>query len=263
MSTLKQFIDGSLVSRQRLMQARHFYAPSRTNTSPQAAFVRWTSRVSEAPALEVARALVGLSEPELDELEAEFVECPTRQAAPWVRHAAVVGVVLLVLAALGLGGQALASLGETATRTVRAASVAFLLVGLVPLGAALISAFGAVHLDLSYGTTGLYVGKLDEQHPWLYAALSLTKHAVAEEYRQRTLCERGVLRGADYIMMRELVQEQDALERIRAARSVAAQLQSLPVAAQPILHEPRLVRVGAARDSGEGAQPEMSRLAAN
>jgi hypothetical protein len=76
------------------------------------------------------------------------------------------------------------------------------------------------------------------------------------------LRERGFLRGADYVMMRELVQAQEALERVRAARSVAEQFQSLPVAAQTNVHEPRLVRVGAARDSSEALQADMSRLAA-
>jgi hypothetical protein len=58
------------------------------------------------------------------------------------------------------------------------------------LGAGLISAFSVLDLDLGHGTTGLYVGALDEQHPWLYNALALTKHDVAEEYRQRT-CSTG------------------------------------------------------------------------
>jgi len=49
---------------------------------------------------------------------------------------------------------------------------------------------------------------------------------------------------------------------VRAARPVAEQFQSLPVAAQAIIHEPRLVRVGAARDSSEALEPERSRLAA-
>ena len=105
----------------------------------------------------------------------------------------------------------------------------------------------------------LYVGKLDEQHPWLYDARSLTRHGIAEEYRQRILRERGVLRGADFIMMRELVQAQEALARVRAARSVAEQFQALPEAAQAIGHEPRLVRVGAARNKRESVDADESR----
>lgn len=248
MSLLQQVIDGSLLSRQRLMQAREFYSPSARNAPARVAFARWTNRISEQPALSVARELAGLSGPELDELEAEFVGCPMRQPPPWVRYAAVVGIVLVVLAGLGLGLQALTSLGEAVDQTLQAASVAFLLTGLLPLGVALIAAFGALHLDLSYGTIGLYVGKLDEQHPWLYDARSLTRHGIVEEYRQRTLRERGHLRGADYIMMRELAQAQEGLARVRAARSVAEQFQSLPVPAPAMIQEPRLVRVGAPRD---------------
>ena len=259
MSLLQQIIDGSLVSRERLMQSREFYSPSEKKAPARVALARWTNRVLEQPALGVARELAGLSEPELDELEAEFRRCPMRQPPQWVRYAVVVGIVLLALAGLGLGVQALTSLGETAGRTLQAASVACLLIGLLPLGVGLISALGGLQLDLSYGTVGLYVGKLDEQHPWLYDARSLTKHGIAEEYRQRTLHERGLLRGADFVMMRELVQAQEALARVRAARSVAEQFQSLPVAAQAIVHEPRLVRVSAARDHREPLNAEMSR----
>jgi len=259
MSLLQQMIDGSFVNRQRLMQAREFYSPSTRNAPARAAFARWTTRVSEQPALGVARELAGLSGPELDELETEFGNQPLRQRPPWFRYAVVVGIVLVLLAGLGLGLQALTSLEETVGRTLQAASVACLLIGLLPLGAVLISALGALHLDLSYGTVGLYVGKLDEQHPWLYEARSLTRHGIAEEYRQRILGERGLLRGADYIMMRELVQAQETLARVRAARSVAEQFQSLPLAAQPIAHEPRLVRVGAARDQREPLDAETSR----
>ena len=259
MSLLQQIIDGSFVSRQRLMQSREFYSPSERKAPPQVALARWTSRVLEQPALGVARELAGLSEAELDELEAEFRRCPIRQPPQWLGYAVVVGIVLMALAGLGLGLQALVNLGETAARTLQAVSVAGLLIGLLPLGVALISAFGGLQLDLSYGTVGLYLGKLDEQHPWLYDARSLTRHGIAEEYRQRTLHERGLLRGADYIMMRELVQAQEALARVRAARSVAEHLQSLPVAAQAIVHEPRLVRVGAARDNHELLNAEVSR----
>jgi len=267
MSLLQHIIDGSLVSRQRLMQSREFYSPSERHGPAREALARWTQRVLEQPAVGVARELAGLSGPELDELEAEFRSNPMRQPPPWVRYAVVVGLVLIVLAGVGLGLQASMSLGEAVGATLRAMSAACLLIGLVPLGAALISSFSALQLDLSYGTVGLYVGKLDEQHPWLYDARSLTRHGIAEEYRQRTLQERGLLRGADYIMMRELAQAQEALARLRAARAVAEQFQLLPLPAQaivqePIVHEPRLVRVGAARDNREPLNAEMSRARA-
>jgi len=254
MSLLQQIIDGALVSRQRLMQSREFYSPSERQGPARVALARWTNRVLEQPALSVARELAGLSGPELDELEAEFRSSPMRQRPQWVRYAVIVGIVLLVLAGLGLGLKALMSLGETGGGILQAVSVACLLMGLVPLGVVLISALGGLHLDLSYGTVGLYVGKLDEQHPWLYAALSLTSNDAAEEYRQRILSERGFLRGADFVMMRELVQAQEALERVRPARSVAEQLQSMPVTSHPSANEPRLFPVGSGRENAEAHQ---------
>lgn len=263
MSILKQLIDGSLVSRQRLMQAREFYSPRQANVSARVAFSWWANRVSEQLPMTTARELAGLSEPELEQLEAEFVSCPLRPPVPWVRYAAVVGLVLIATAGLGLALSVIASLGASASRVVQIASVAFLLIGLVPLGSALLSAFAGLHLDLSHGTTGLYVGKLDEQHPWLYSALALTKHSVADEYRQGILRKRGPLRGADYVMMRELVRAEEALENVRAARSVAERLQSSPLATQAITQEPRLVRVPRARDSGEVHEAETSRALAN
>jgi hypothetical protein len=163
------------------------------------------------------------------------------------------------LPAWGWALQAFTSVGATVGQALQAVSVACLLIGLLSIAVGLISALAALHLDLSYGTVGLYVGKLDEQHPWLYDARSLTRHGIAEEYRQRILRERGPLRGADYVMMRELVQAQEALARVRAARWVSEQFQSLPAAVQPIVHEPRLVRVGAARDHREPLDAEMSR----
>jgi len=262
MSLLQHIIDGSLVSRQRLMQSREFYSPFERKGPARVGLARWTHRVLEQPALVVARELAGLSGPELEELEAEFRSRPMRQPPQWVRYAVVVAIVLMVLAGVGLGLQALMGLGEAVAGTLRTVSVACLLIGLAPLAAALLSGLGGLQLDLSYGTVGLYVGKLDEQHPWLYDARSLTRHGIAEEYRQRTLHERGALRGAHYVMMRELVQAQEALARVRAARSVAEQFQSLPVVAQAIIHEPRLVRVGAARDNRDSLKGEMSRAQA-
>ena len=72
MSLLQQIIDGSLVSRERLMQAREFYSPSERKGPARVALARWTTRVSEQPALGLARELAGLSGPELDELETEL-----------------------------------------------------------------------------------------------------------------------------------------------------------------------------------------------
>ncbi len=264
MSLLNQLVDGSILSRERLMRARGFYSPTPRKTGAELEFGRWVQRVSMTSALGGARELAGLSDTELAELEAEFVRCPMRPQVPWVRQAIVAGVALMALAGLGLLWQALAGLADPVARIVQAASVASLLAGLIPLGAGVLAAFSGLHLDVSHGTTGLYVGTLDEQHPWLFPAAGLMRHDVAEEYRQRTLLERGPLRGADYVMMSELVRTQEALERVRPARTLAEQLQLLPAAVE--VREPRLVRVGATSDgalSGNGLDAGGSRLAAN
>ena len=265
MSFVTQIIDGCLLSSDRLMREREFYSPSAASTSTQETFSRWTQRVSLKSALDAARGLAGLSNAELAELDAEFLRCPMRQQATGVRRAVLSGVALVGLAVIGLLVQALANLGDGATRTLQAASVGCLLGGLIPLGLGLASAFSALHLDLSHGKTGLYVGTLDEHHPWLYNATSLARHEVAEDYRRRTLLQRGPLRGADYVLMSELVRAQEALERVRPARSMAEELQLLPVEAPALAHEPRLVRVGAnaGRDiSSETFEAGGSRLAA-
>jgi hypothetical protein len=268
MSFFNQITGGSLLSSERLMQAREFYAPFKKETSAQLAFGRWTQRVSVVSALDAARELAGLPDEELAALEAEFVRCPMRQQSPWVRHAVASGAALTVMACLGLSLEALASFGHTETQALQTTSVACLLAGLVSLGAALVSAFGTMHLALSYGTTGLYVGTLDEQHPWLDSAISLTRNQIAESHRQHTLSNRGCLRGADVVMMRGLVESQEALQRVRPACSLVRQLQTLPVAAEPMTHEPRLVQVGTARDlrSAAPARPfgiEEQRSVAN
>ena len=103
-----------------------------------------------------------------------------------------------------------------------------------------LSAFGTLHLELCHGTTGLYFGRLDEQHPWLFKTMNLTHHPAAEEYRQRVLRERGWLRGVDYVMMKEIVRMQEALEQTLPTRAVAEKIQLLPPAAKE-LAKPRLV----------------------
>lgn len=266
MSLFNQIVDGCLLSTDRLMREREFYSPSAAGSSAQEAFARWTKRVSVKSELDAARELAGLSDAELAELEAEFQRCPMRQRSPALRQAVLGGLALVVLAGLGLALQASTNLGEIATRILQAVGVGGLLLGLIPLGVGLISAFSTLHLDLSHGTTGLHVGTLNDQHPWLYRATYLTVHAVAQDYRQRTLLQRGPLRGADYVLMRELVRAQEALERVRPARSVADELQQFPQEAQALVHEPRLVRVGSTvgrRATGNDAEDGLSRVAAN
>ena len=65
MVNIKQILDGSLLSRSRLMQAREQYAPSDGALSPEREFERWTERISVQSELAAAREIAGLSDAEM------------------------------------------------------------------------------------------------------------------------------------------------------------------------------------------------------
>jgi hypothetical protein len=246
MSLLTRFVNGSLVSSERLMRARDFYSPSRPSTDPGRAFAHWTERASIQSELACARELAGLPDAELQALEEEFVRCQNRRAPGWVPSANVIGLGLLAIGLLGLGGQALADISSRERLAMQLMSMMLVLAGLVPLAATFLSAFKALHLDVSHGVAGLYVGQLNDQHPWLYQTLRLTNHAAGEDYRRRTRDERGPLRGLDYLLMRELVRLEESLEGLRPARLVAEEVQLATPAFDPGPPEPRLVAVQSA-----------------
>ncbi|MEO8312578.1 MAG: hypothetical protein ABI520_15530 [Caldimonas sp.] len=248
MAILKQILDGSVLSSARLLQSRDFYSPSGATMSPQLAFETWTQRIAMRTELNSAREIAGLADAELAALEAEFLRSQTRQREPWIRSAVLAGALLLTLGAAGLSWQALAGLGAELSQVVRAISVASLLLALLPSAAALIAAFSTLHLEVSYGTLGLMVGQLNEQHPWLYKAASLTGNETAEDYRSRTLASRGSLRGADYVILRELMRAQELADQARPASAVADHLQRLSMREpEPVGtasgSEPRLVQI--------------------
>ena len=251
MSVLKQILDGSLLSGARLLQARDFYCPSDATMSPQLAFEAWTQRVSLRTELNSAREIAGLADAELAALEGEFLRNQTRRREPWVRSAVLAGALLFILGAAGLSWQAMADLGADVSQVVRAASVGLLILALLPSAAALLAAFSTLHLDVSHGVMGLMVGQLNEQHPWLYKAASLTRSETAEDYRSRTVADRGPLRGADYVVMRELVRVEEFADQARPARLVADHLQRVSSPSPEHVgatagSEPRLVRIGGA-----------------
>lgn len=243
MSILNHLLDSSLIGRERLMQAREFYSPSRTTLPSETAFARWTQRIAVQSELGSAREMAGLVDAQLDLLESEFIRCQTRPRSAWARHGLWVGALLIALACTGLVMGDAAGIEAGATRALTAFGLGLLLVGSACMAISGITALSALHLDLNYGTTGLYVGLLDEQHPWLYKTTGLLRHEAAESYRQCVLRERGPLRGLDYVMMRELVGAHDSLERMRPARAVAEQLQFQARAIEAVAAEPRLVQV--------------------
>jgi hypothetical protein len=246
MSLFGRFVNGSLVSSERLMRAREFYVPSRPASDPERAYAHWTERASVQSELACARELAGLSDRELQALEEEFVRCQNRQAPSWVRIANIIGLVLLGIGLLGLGGQALADVTSRERLAMQLMSMLLVFAGLLPLAATSLSAFKALHLDISHGIAGVYVGQLNDQHPWLYKTLRLTNHAAGEDYRRRTRDNRGPLRGIDYILMRELVRLEESLEGLRPARLVAEEVQLATPSFDPGPPEPRLVAVQAA-----------------
>jgi hypothetical protein len=254
--------NGSLLSRERLLQAREFYEPQSATLGAGAAFARWTQRLSVQSELGGARELAGLSDAELAALEAEFERCPQRLRRDALRHAVPAGALLIALGALGLAVQALGpAVQGNGAALAQALCVAWLLAGACVLGAGFIGGFGAMHLELVHGTTGLMVGRLNEQHPWLYKALRLAANPPAEAYRQAVLRDRGSLRGIDCVLMQAIVTAHDALEATRPARVVAEQLQQpvpLPVpAAQPAALEPRVVRLASGAERRQrSAEPK-------
>lgn len=217
----------------------------------ETAFARWTQRIAVQSELGSAREMAGLADAQLDVLESEFIRCQTRPRSAWARHGLWVGALLIALACMGFVMGDVAGIEAGVTRALTAFGLGLLLAGLACIAVSGLTAFSALHLDLNYGTTGLYVGVLDEQHPWLYKTMGLLRHEAAENYRQSVLRERGTLRGLDYVMMRELVGAHDSLERMRPARSVAEQLQFHARPIEALTAEPRLVQVG----SGTHAVP--------
>ena len=254
MSLLEQVMDGSLVSKERLMQARQFYAPMRAGATTEQAFARWTERLPVQSELASARELAGMSDAELIEMEAQFVRSPLRPKPERFRNGLRTGAALAVAGAFGLALQALTvGFGDAGYRVLQMFSVTCLLAATCIAAASAYVAFASLHLDLSHGTLGLYVGRLDEQHPWLYESVAAARHPAAEEYRRHVLRARGPLRGMDFIIMRDIVRTQDALDRTQWARSVAEALQRPARATDSLASEPRLVRVGSRGDQREGS----------
>lgn len=243
MSTLDHLLEGSLIGKERLMHAREFYTPSRAALLPEHAFTHWTHRIAVQNEIGSAREMAGLADAQLDVLEGEFIRCPMRPRSAWTRHGLRVGALCVGLACITFAVGDLAGMGAVATRAMTVVGAALVLAGLGSIAVGGLRAFSAMHLDLNYGTTGLYVGRLDEQHPWLYKTMGLLRHEAAETYRQTVLRERGSLRGLDYVMMRELVAAHDALDRLRPASTVAEQLRTCPELIEAPAAEPRLVQV--------------------
>ena len=223
MPFLDVFWSGSLISGERLMQAREQYSPTAADGAPLRSFGDWTQRLCVQDELTTAREMAGLSDAELTSMETEFLQSPMRPRSRATRATVPTGALGVALSGAGL--LACALLGAAETRWLQGACAAGLLISLLVMCTGLLIAFGSVHLEICHGTAGLLFGRLNEQHPWLFKAMRLTQTPAAEQYRQRVLRERGCLRGVDCVLMREIVRVDEAMTHMRPARAVAEQIQ--------------------------------------
>jgi len=219
-------------------------------TNGRSSLVEWAKRALMQSEIASARELAGLSDAELTHLENEFTACRTRPRPAWQRDAIPLGFALLLLAGCAFAApEYLVRVGNSAAQVLRIAGVALLVTGVLALSARYLASFTGAPLDRAYSTLGLYVSQLQDRHPWLYDTLGVARHEAADAYRCKVLNERGLLRGADYVLMCEIVRVHDALDRARPANSVVEALQLLPVppsaADDAGTAEPRLVPVAA------------------
>lgn len=252
MSLFQGLSQGSFFSDESLVQSRDGYRPMSVALSAEVGFEQWTQRVTHQHELSVARELAGLPEETLAGLASVFERSPRRRRTDQLRHSIPAGAALMLVGALVLWFAA--NVGGLAAAYAQALGVGFLAVGAIAASVGVLAAFSTMALEVGHGKLGLCAGLLNEQHPWLYKASAVTRDFAADAYRRRILSERGPLRGADYLVMREIARANDAMETTRLARTVAEQLnRGDTTSADGHVKEPRLVSVtsaNAAFDSG-------------
>lgn len=242
-SMFGQLAQGSLSSNTALERSREGYRPSAPALADPAQMAHWSKRLTQQTELATARQIAGLSDAELASLANEFALSPRHKRTDKMRFAGPAGVAAFGAGLLGLMLQD-ASLGIAGRGMLSAFEViclAGLLGGLVAVALATMKAFSLTSVELAHGQVGLYAGVLDEQHPWLYKTYLLMRNRAAQEYREGVLRHRGVLRGVDCILMREIARADEERVMTLTARSVAQQVQD--VAAEAVHAEPRLTLV--------------------
>lgn len=226
-SMFGQLVQGSVSSNAALERSREGYRPSPAAPRETAQFALWSQRLTKQTELATARQIAGLSDTELAALAGEFALSPRHRRTDRMRFAGPAGVVAFGAGLLGLMLQE-ASLGVAGRGMLSAFEViclAGLLGGLVAVALATMKAFSLTSVELAHGQVGLYAGVLDEQHPWLYKTLLLMRNRAAQEYRDSVLRRRGVLRGVDCVLMREIAQADEERVMTLTARAVAQQVQ--------------------------------------
>ena len=248
-SMFGQLAQGSLSSNTALERSREGYRPIAQAQPAPAQMAHWSRRLTQQTELATARQIAGLSDLELASLAREFALSPRHKRTDKMRFAGPAGVVAFGAGLLGLMLQD-ASLGIAGRGMLSAFEViclAGLLGGLVAVAIATMKAFSLTSVELAHGQVGLYAGVLDEQHPWLYKTYLLMRNRAALEYRETVLRQRGVLRGVDCVLMREIARADEERVMTLTARGVAQQVQDAGAAApqdQALAHaEPRLTLV--------------------
>lgn len=250
----QKLIDPALSTHAHPYHAHEGYTPSAVAPVNDMSYEQWTERVSVQSEFVAARELAGLSDATLQALAYHYEKAPRRKRGDWLRFsypvAGVLGGVaaMLVMAHKAYPGQG-AGLGVFELSALAAAGMAFLASA---IGAA--SAFHDVPLRAAHVKMGHYVTKLDERHPWLYRARLLMSNEAANAYREKALRERGVLRGTDYLMMREIAMAHEAVLLTDTASHTARLVQGAETLSEPS-------REGAQEIRQEGAvppQPEAS-----
>ena len=231
MSVLDNLFHWSLLSDSTLMQAREGYKPTPAAQNAAIEFAQRTERMSTQSDIVAAREIAGLPEESLSALATEFAHAPRRRRTDRLRLAIPSGVMLLAAGLFGLllnSGMPMHASGSLSD--LQLLSSACLAAGVIAIAVGALAAFSLMSIDVAYGKVGLYVGLLNEQHPWLYKTVLVMRNPAAQDYRLRVLAERGVLRGVDYVLMREIARADEAQVMTQTARAVAEQIQ-LP---QPI-----------------------------
>lgn len=227
-STFGQLTQGSFTSEAAVERSREGYRPKvGAVRRGQAQMALWSERLTRQGELVTARQIAGLGDAELAALATEFALSPRYRRTDKMRFAAPAGIAAFAAGLLGLMLQD-ASLGAAGRGMLSAFEVlclGSLLGGLVTVAFATMKAFSLTSVQLAYGQAGLHAGVLDEQHPWLYKTFLLMRNAAAQEYRDCVLRDRGVLRGVDCVLMREIAHADEERVMTLTARAVFEQVQ--------------------------------------
>ncbi len=215
-----------LLSETAFLHAQEGYRPSRLVPIEELSMQGWAERVAAQPELVSARELAGLPESQLSALGKAFAEKPQLPPNRRQRLALTAGTLAMAVGLVGVSVLQARPVGSEDAPVLTALGAALLLGGMAALAVGALMSYRMVPLNAAYGRAGLYVGELNEQHPWLYKTLLLMRDPGAEAYRQKVLKERGTLRGMDYLMMREIASVSEAMVLTQTARSVRDRVQA-------------------------------------